>query len=796
MQLKNLIIVAALICALMAGCKKNGSNQQPGNTTEPRQEPWKQALNLDFEDNNLDNWSVGSKGYRVEPDNTEAAGGRQSLKFSFVKKFNRKPFGFASASLPLEVFRGKRVRLSGSLKTKDVSDYFSLWIRADAGEDPICIANLPGRGPHGTTGWKQYTLEMDVPEKTTLLRCGAALSGEGNAWADEFSIEAVPAMAHSILTIGGKVRDRANNAVPGAVIIAKAILHESATACTTSDKDGNFQLKIPPGVYRLTASAPGLTANSLDYRYFNRDVNDLEFSLGGEGFTINGVVKTSSPLPGETYVIANKLQYIDSLIFYTKPKADGSFSIKVPFGEAYKLDLDSPGLLAVPIMTTKAAASPTPSFYTLNAFAPAPAPEEAVSWIKQEAVSIETPEPGKGYADLQPLKKIIGTVRVIGLGESSHGQREIFLMKHKLLEFLVEEMGFTVFAIELPWPDALAVNRYVLDGQGDPQEALAGFFYWIWKTEEVLAQIRWMRQYNANPAHKKKVKFYGLDITNSWESARRLSLYLETVDPPMANQVAETLTVLKQPRVYSIVWNYTEQQRSALKQSLRQLLKHVDDNKDACVSASSMQEWVVARQHVRYLGQFLEYALTDNDYDGINIRDQGMADTVKWILDTEPPGTKIVLWAHNFHISKNRYPGLPFVFLGIHLKQMLGDDYLPVGFVFNEGGFQALDRTISNPQYNVAKQFSVGPYPGSYGAAMARTGMTNFFLDLREIPRSGVVGDWFSNARVLKWIDSIYAGEKDIKYMFRLPEIFDAAIFIHTTTRARPLPSGRRPPFP
>jgi hypothetical protein len=37
--------------------------------------------------------------------------------------------------------------------------------------------------------------------------------------------------------------------------------------------------------------------------------------------------------------------------------------------------------------------------------------------------------------------------------------------------------------------EALAINDYVVHGEGDPAEALAGIYFWTWQTEEVLAMV-------------------------------------------------------------------------------------------------------------------------------------------------------------------------------------------------------------------------------------------------------------------------------------------------------------------
>jgi erythromycin esterase len=99
-----------------------------------------------------------------------------------------------------------------------------------------------------------------------------------------------------------------------------------------------------------------------------------------------------------------------------------------------------------------------------------------------------------GFEDLRPLQSTILNARIVAMGEATHGTHEFFQLKHRMLEFLVERMGFTVFGIEANWPESLAINDYVLNGNGDPAEALAGLYFWTWNTKEVLDMIQWMRR--------------------------------------------------------------------------------------------------------------------------------------------------------------------------------------------------------------------------------------------------------------------------------------------------------------
>jgi erythromycin esterase len=757
-------------------------------------ESWRKPLNLDFETASLEGWSVGGEGVNVLLDNTQAAAGRQSLSFIFVKDLSGGPWGYASASLPLAPFLGKRIRLSGALKTRDASRPFCLWLRADDNEDPVSFAFAPGKSPRGTTDWKQYSIEMDVPREAAALYFGAVMTGEGAAWMDNLSIGVLPAQGTQSLVIGGKVVDEKGKPVAGAIVAAKTLMHETALACVTSDREGGFIFACSPGLYSFTATAPGLTAGSLALRGFAKDTRDLVLTLNkGEGITLKGKIKVSQgKIPPDTYVIANRLEFLEPVIFYTRPQPDGSFQVTIPAGESYRLDLDAPGLKAVPVMM----GPDSPGSCILKAFAPQPAPVEVVSWLKAKAIALRTPEPGHGFSDMEPLKKILGNARVVALGETTHGTREMFRMKHRFLEFLVERMGFSVFALEADWPEVLAVNDYVLEGKGDPGKALT-HLYDVWNTEEVLALIRWMRAYNADPTHHNKVKFYGIDCQESKTGADHVAAYLEKVDPRFARQVAKSLSLLGKSTAFAQVDGLPEQECDTLEASIKEILHQFDREKDTYAAASSYRDWLETRQLARILQQFVELvrAYKTNDYTALNLRGRAMAENIKWILDNEAPGTKIMLWAHNFHISLEPYPGYPFVFMGTQLRRLLADDYLSIGFTFNRGSFQGADFRLSNST-RLLKRFNVDPYPGSWGETMSRTGIPFFFLDLRLIPQQGVVHDWFAVPHVFKWVNFIFDSEKEIEYLFQLPKMFDAVIFIEKTSRALPNPSSRRLKFP
>jgi erythromycin esterase-like protein len=163
--------------------------------------------------------------------------------------------------------------------------------------------------------------------------------------------------------------------------------------------------------------------------------------------------------------------------------------------------------------------------------------EAAVDWIRGQAIPLTTPEAGHGFEDMQPLKKVIGSARVVSLGEATHGSREFFQLKHRMLEFLAMEMGFSLFSIEANMPEAYRLNDYVLNGTGDPAQLLRGMYFWTWDTEEVLDMIRWMREFNKSG--KGRVEFTGFDMQTPAVAAEIVRSFAALYEPDYAADVGE-----------------------------------------------------------------------------------------------------------------------------------------------------------------------------------------------------------------------------------------------------------------
>ncbi|HEY3703513.1 MAG TPA: erythromycin esterase family protein [Terracidiphilus sp.] len=175
----------------------------------------------------------------------------------------------------------------------------------------------------------------------------------------------------------------------------------------------------------------------------------------------------------------------------------------------------------------------------LQSPAPTPGQQAAVDWVHANSIPLKTVEARNGFADMEPLGKVVGDARIVSLGEATHGTREFFQFKHRMVEYLATQRGFTIFSIEANMPEAYRLNKYVLNGEGDPKQLLKGMYFWTWNTEEVLDMILWMREFNQSG--KGRIEFTGFDMQTPTVSIETVRDFLLAHDEAFFHGTVEAL---------------------------------------------------------------------------------------------------------------------------------------------------------------------------------------------------------------------------------------------------------------
>lgn len=370
------------------------------------------------------------------------------------------------------------------------------------------------------------------------------------------------------------------------------------------------------------------------------------------------------------------------------------------------------------------------------------------AWLNQAVLPLRYLSPKEPLTDLAGLQTIIGSSRLVGLGENSHGSGSTFRLKHRLIRYLVEHMGFTVVALEAPAPEADRINRYVQGGEGSLAQVVQDLGFKSWQTEEVLALIEWMRAYNQG--HGQRIEFRGFDLQSLELPLQNLIHYSHQQDSGLAARVQRVGELLKHKPLPDSV-------RKVALEQVREISRYLGQQKQATPNDAAL----VQLQHdADILAQTIGLPLFQN-------RRQWMAQNIKWLVDHHPSPTKMVIWAHNGHISKQPAS------MGQYLREQYGNDYVAIGFTFQEGTYS----TYGGTGYFDAE----APYPGTYEYLLGQSKYANYVLPLSDlkIPPNG---QWLKQALGFRFLET-----EPVLNQFRylsLTDHFDALIYMQASQRS------------
>jgi erythromycin esterase-like protein len=417
----------------------------------------------------------------------------------------------------------------------------------------------------------------------------------------------------------------------------------------------------------------------------------------------------------------------------------------------------------------------------------APRPQVA-NWIRHHADQLATTDPAAPLDDLAPLRRMVGDAQVVGLGESTHGAREEFTLKHRVLRLLVEQLGFRSIAWEEDWTTGLLLNQYLLTGDGE-LEALMREMSTTWRSSEVAAVLRWLRAYNTS--HADKVRFVGVEFF-----ATRTLVY-DAVADYVAATAPEQLPALQadlepiRPRTPNIGehigWYLSVQDKQPYIDHARRVYELVRD----LPHARGDRAWELALQHARQILSFYEYFSLQGSPQ-LAYRDEHAARNLRWWH--RRTGDKVAYWAASAHtarapglrISLPPAPDLEFDNAGSHLHRWYGQRYRSIGFTFDHG---TVISGFDQPPYTGLPFAVPRPAPDWAERPLGEAGLDQFALDLHADAPPAVQA-WLQEPTTTRAIGPSFDPQDPLAYYMTggsLAQWFDVIVHRQVVTPWQPL---------
>ncbi len=393
------------------------------------------------------------------------------------------------------------------------------------------------------------------------------------------------------------------------------------------------------------------------------------------------------------------------------------------------------------------------------------------------------------FEDFQIPKETLENRKIIGIGEATHSTKEFHQVRRRFFRFLVEELDYRIFAWEASFGETLEINNYVVNGEGTAEEALSSISSPIFRTEEILNLVEWVREHNKQVSDEEKVRFYGFDMQNDIASFKKLRKIMQKVDRDFIEANNETLEFMEQGKM--MFAEIDKEKEAELKDFITDLENQVKQKQDEYLEIISEKEYNLLKQLVVILEQCRKFCLAVNenaelDIDSWTFRDQSMAENISWMMDFEDE-EKAFVWSHNAHIKKGGKPENPeSKALGYYLDQKYGEDYYAIGFDFGTGSFKYLDMEEPQPNWEGERSFEK-LHEDTLAQELDQI-QEPFFLDFTGIPNEGLK-EWITQEHRLHTAGTYFHLEniEDHYDKLRLRENFDALIYIPEVSAINPI---------
>jgi erythromycin esterase len=404
---------------------------------------------------------------------------------------------------------------------------------------------------------------------------------------------------------------------------------------------------------------------------------------------------------------------------------------------------------------------------------------EFVKWAQPRAVPLSR------FA--MTVSELVGSARIVALGEPAHGAHEPLAFRNRLFAYLVEHLGFTAIALESGLSESRRVNDFVLGGAGDPREIARDALTWgFGDYAENVELLRWLRQHNAD-SPVRKVRFYGIDVSGGSDAdftTARVSLdnalgFLERFAPDLSRRERADLD--------GFLNRFTRQKHLALapaekvrlSDAIGRLVALFGRERARLIAASSSDEFAWAERSAIAAGQTDElFRLwpADMPAEGVSAefeqaaaaRDAAMADNVQWALRREGDAGRMLVYAHNAHVMNGELRGgiwsvyrQPPAAMGRHLRAALAKDLVTIAVASATNG-PGLPQISSR---------------GTVEDALISVGAAPFLLDLRDARNVASLAPWLTRLQSMR-------ANFATQMLVTPQDAFDALVFVEPLTPA------------
>lgn len=370
-------------------------------------------------------------------------------------------------------------------------------------------------------------------------------------------------------------------------------------------------------------------------------------------------------------------------------------------------------------------------------------------------------------------------VRVVGIGEATHGNREFQLAKKYVFEKLVCEGNGRAICFEMAVGDAAMINDAVHSAHADLTEVLGKQSYPLYDTPEILSLLEWMRAYNQGLRYEDSLMIYGVDMQGAQTAIHYMQELCRAGDGPFTEEEKNRLLSMKAEEKD----DYADD-RAFFEAMHQRLLEHDDiRSRQLSVAAGCIIQSIDSPNFYEQPRQYSHY------------RDLCMGKNLKAYSEIEEARgySQVVVTAHNGHVMKggaSALPGENTETMGDQINRLFEGSYFCIGTEFYEGYVNIHTFGTYGDAYHRADHFYRSDDPLAYQAKFFDDGA--YCLDFSRVTEENTlvyksIHSYIFNAIVGEGYTSYDELAKNHRIKLVPADRYDAVIYYYEVTPIHPI---------
>jgi len=283
--------------------------------------------------------------------------------------------------------------------------------------------------------------------------------------------------------------------------------------------------------------------------------------------------------------------------------------------------------------------------------------------------------------DFAALLKAVKGKTVVGLGEATHGSKELFDVKSRLILDLIQIRSLSAIVFEAGFAEMATINRYVCGGGGDLVAALKLGGAFSMANQDLLALFNAIKLANEALPAGGKVEVFGYDVQSPGIQAQFVYDQVKAIRPDLLEQFPADF--IKLAGMQKPIQAFSPPEAKAF---------------DACLTATtpifkrlssavSPRQLFELTQAILTIKQGFSLFSETSEMAAYSKRDQLAADNI--LAVQKHVRGKVAVWAHNGHVNCKSFEFANLKLLGECLRDRVGTHYFAIGTAFFEGGVMA-----------------------------------------------------------------------------------------------------------